>query len=442
LPAALDLASQPVMWLVEAVFIGRISAAALGGMGFALQIVLLTCTVLLTFVMGAIILINRHLGSKKRSEANHILGQTIMAGFLMSIPIGLAWYFGSPFLFRIIHEQDIIGLAGTYVSGTDAGVQYLQIIAFFAPVILTNFIAVGLIRGAGATRRSMTINLVTNTVNIILSPVLIYGLLGLPRLEVRGAAIALCAAHTLGFTMTFYYLRQKSSCLFLSFHELTTPRWESVKTLFKMGLPTTIEQLVWSMGQLVVTGYVALIGITALAVHQIFLRIQGVLSMFYLGFGLAAMTHMGKNLGANEHMAAEHTGQTTHRVVFIFGVTILMLMMVFSSPILHLFVRKGDTVIENYGFRFLFMVFALVQLPKAMNTVISGSLRGAGDIKWIMWVNIFTVILIEMGVNWVGAFVMHLGLMGIWLFQGFDEVSKSVINYLRFRGGKWKLIRL
>jgi Na+-driven multidrug efflux pump len=103
-PAALDLASQPVMWLIEAVFIGRLSAAALGGVGFALQLILLTMTLLLTFVMGSIIVINRHLGSNDRWGANHILGQTVMAGFLLSIPLSLIWYFGSPLLFQIIRE--------------------------------------------------------------------------------------------------------------------------------------------------------------------------------------------------------------------------------------------------------------------------------------------------------------------------------------------------
>ena len=57
LPAAVDLASQPVMWLIEAVFIGHLSAAALGGVGFALQIILLTSTLLFTLVIGAIVII-------------------------------------------------------------------------------------------------------------------------------------------------------------------------------------------------------------------------------------------------------------------------------------------------------------------------------------------------------------------------------------------------
>ena len=209
-----------------------------------------------------------------------------------------------------------------------------------------------------------------------------------------------------------------------------------------MGLPTTIEQIVWSAGQLVVTSYVALMGIALLAVHQVFLRIQGVLSMFYLGFGLAAMTYMGKHVGANQHMAAEHTGKITHRIVFIFGTVILILMMIFSSTLLHLFIRKEDALIADHSFRIVFWVFALVQVPKAMNTVIAGSLRGAGDIQWIMWTNIFAVFILEIGANWIGTAFFHFGLLGIWLIQMIDEVVKSNVNYFRFRGGKWKLIRL
>jgi Na+-driven multidrug efflux pump len=77
-----------------------------------------------------------------------------------------------------------------------------------------------------------------------------------------------------------------------------------------------------------------------------------------------------------------------------------------------------------------------------MNTVITGSLRGAGDIQWIMWENVFAVLLIEVGFNWIGTFLLHLGLVGIWSFQGLDEAVKSSINYRRFRCGKWKLIRI
>ncbi len=443
LPAAVDLASQPVLWLVEAIFIGHLSAAALGGVGFALQIILLTTVLLLTFVIGATILINRHLGSNDRWGANHILGQTIMGGLLLSVPIGLVWYFGSPLLFRFIHEQELItSLSTPSFSGIESGVQYLRTVSFFVPVLVTNFIAVGMIRGSGDTHISMIINITMNIVHVLLAPILIFGLFGLPRLEIKGAAYAMGIAHTLGFSMTLYYLRRKTSTLFLSFSEIIKPRLESFKKLFKMGLPTTVEQLVWAVGQLVATVYVAIIGIRELAIHQILLRVQGVLSMFYLGFGIAAMTFMGKNLGANEHHMAEHTGKITHRIVFIFGVLFLFLIIIFARPLIQLFIKSDDVLLTNYPFRAIFIFFALVQVPKAMNAVISGSLRGAGDIKWIMGITILTVLLFELGANWINVFVLQFGLVGIWTVQGLDEIARSGCNYLRFRGGKWKLIRV
>jgi len=434
LPAALDLASQPIMWLIEAVFIGRLSAAALGGVGFALQIILVTITILLTFVTGAIILINRELGKKNHWQANHIVGQTVMVSFILAVPIGLLWYFGSPVLFAIINEH-----ATQAISGMESGVEYLRLIAYFAPVLIPNFIAVSLIRGSGDTHVSMMINIVMNLTNVVLSPVLIYGLFGLPRLEVAGAAYAMGIAHTLGFVMTFCYLRRRRSTIFLSFREMTTPNFESFKRLFSLGLPTTVEQMVWSGGMLVVTGFVAVMGITQLAIHQLFARIQAVLSMLYMGFGLAAMSHVGQNIGANDHKLALRTGRITRRINLLLGFLVLIVLVVFSEPILHLFIRKEDTVIADYGFKTVFFVFAMVQVPKALNAVISGSLRGAGEIRWLMYVNIVTVLVIEIGCNWAGAFIFKWGLVGIWAIQGADEVLKAFLNRRRFHGGNWKL---
>ena len=434
LPAALDLASQPIMWLIEAVFIGRLSAAALGGVGFALQIILVTITILLTFVMGASILINRELGSNNHWEANHIVGQTIMVSFILAVPVGLLWYFGSPLIFRIINEH-----ATQSISGIDSGVKYLQLIALFSPVLIPNFIAVSLIRGAGDTHVSMVINLTMNIVNLVLSPILIYGLFGFPRMEVKGAAIAMGIAHTLGFIMTFINLRRKRSTLFLSFRELTTPNLKSFKQLFKVGLPTTVEQMVWSGGMLIVTGFVAMMGITQLAIHQLFARMQAVLSMIYMGFSLAAMSHVGKNIGANDPLLAQKTGRVTRRIVLLLGVIVLIVLVVFSGPILHLFIRKEDAVIANFGFRTVFIIFALVQVPKALNGVISGSLRGAGEIQWLMWLNIITVLIFEVGVNWAGAFIFKFGLAGIWAVQFIDESVKAYVNKKRFNDGTWQV---
>lgn len=417
------------MWTVEAILIGQISAAAFGGVGMAIQVIVVCMAVLLTFIVGASLIITRHIGAGKRWEANHILGQTLMIGIVLAIFLSLLWYFGAPQILRLIRDES--GEAKT------AGITYLKTIARFGPLIIINFIAVGVIRGAGETFNSMLVNVGINGLNMCLAPIFIFGLFGFPRLEVYGAALAAGISHTVGFMMTFYLLRSRRSVLFLSFRELTSPNWQTFKKLFNAGLPTTIEQLVWSTGLLLVSTYAAVISITVLAAHQVFLRIQSILSMVYMGFGLSAMTLMGKNLGAAQRKLAQRTAEMAGWVVFVFVIVISASMILFSRTIITIFtddpqvLRTGAVVIK---------LFALVQIPKAVDGVLMGNLRGAGDLKWLMWITIGTVLIFEVSMNWLAAFVFNLSLWGLWLMHTADETFRLVLNYWRFRGGKWKFI--
>jgi len=420
------------MWTVEAIFIGQIGAAAFAGVGMAIQVIILFMTVLLTFVVGSSLIITRYLGADNRWEANHILGQALMIGIVIAFSLAFFWYFGATHIFKLIQEEP--------GSGAErSGVTYLKTVAMFAPFIITNFIALGIVRGAGDTQYSMMINVGVNTLNLALAPTLIFGWLGLPRLEVRGAAMALGISHSLGFMATALLLRSRKSVLFLSFRELTTPNLETFRRLFRAGLPTTIEQLVWAFGQVVITSYAATIAVTVLAAHQAFMRIQAILSMFYMGFGMGAMTLMGKNLGADRQALAEYTAKMAGWVVFFFVLTVVIIMFLFSNHIISVFTNDERVIAVG---SFVLRVFAVVQIPKAVNGVIMGNLRGAGDLKWLMWLSVVSVAVLEIGLNWFVVFVFHLSLIGLWLIQLVDESLRLSLNYWRFRGGKWKLFEI
>jgi putative MATE family efflux protein len=431
LPAVVDLSSQTLMWTAEAIMIGKISASAFAGVGMAIQIIILFFAVLLTFVVGSSVIINRHLGAKNYWEANHVLGQALMIGIVMSVMTALVWYFGATLLFKLIRESEPIA--------QQSGVLYIRIIALFAPLILTNFIAMGILRAAGETRVSMTLNLIINFLNLFLAAILIFGLFGFPRLEVKGAALAVGISHSVGTFCTLYVLRSRKVKLFLSFRELTTPNFRTFERLFKTGLPTTVEQLCWAFGQMVMTGYAAVLGIVFLAAHQVFMRIQAVLTMVFTGFSLAAMTLVGQNIGAREHKRAEQTGRMASYVVLGFVLLIVASIFLFSEPLIALFTSEDAVVQTGAG---ILRLFALIQIPKALNAVLSGNLRGAGDLKWLMYLAIFSVIVSETIFAWVAAFPLGLSLWGIWLVMGLDEVLRLVLNYLRFHSGKWKFIQI
>ncbi|NOY58139.1 MAG: MATE family efflux transporter [Calditrichaeota bacterium] len=429
LPAVIDLASQTLMFTIEAIFIGKLSGAAFAGHSMAIQVIMVFFAVLLTFVVGASLIINRHLGAGEKHEANHIFGQAMILGIIMALAFALIWHSGAIYLFRLIKENG-------ESAAQAAGVTYLQTISYFAPLLITNFVAVGIIRAVGDTKYSMTVNVFINSLNLVLSPLLIFGLFGLPRLEVKGAALAAGIAHSCGFLISFYLVRSRKLQIYLSFRELTTPRWSSFKQLFNYGLPTTVEQLTWALGQLVVTSYVAGIGVTTLTVHAVFLRIQAVLSMVYMGFALTAMTTMGKNLGADENVLAEKMAHITHRVMAVFVFVIVVIMMLFSKILIVVFTTDPATVALG---RKVIFVFAAAQIPKAMSNVLAGNMRGIGDLKWLMWMTMIFVVTFEISFNYFAAFVLGWGLYGVWGIQTADEGVRLVLNYWRFKGGSWRV---
>ncbi len=432
IPAVIDLSSQTIFFTVESIFIARISTAAFAGQGLAIQVIIAFITVIITFIVGSSLIIARHIGADQRQEANHVLGQAVMISLIISIIFGFVWFFGGIYIFKAIKE-------GGTLEAQRAGISYLRIIALFAPIIITNLVAVGCIRGSGDTHLSMIINVSINIINVLLSPVLIFGWFGFPRWEVEGAALAVGISHSVGFLMTIYILRKRKSVIFLSFHELSRPNFTTFKRLIKTGVPTTIEQLFWNIGLLVVSVYAAMLGKDYLAAHMAFNKIQNVLSMAYLGLSMGAMTLMGQNLGAEKRELAERTARTTSWVGLVFSVLIALLLIIFSEQTLFIFTPEAE--ILSIGLSAM-IIFAPLQIPKAVDSVIIGNLRGAGDLNWLMYLTAIGVIVLEVSLNWVGAFIFHLGIIGLWGAHFLDESIRLVLNYWRFRGGRWKTIKV
>ncbi len=430
-PAVLDLSSQTFTWLIEAMFIGHLSTAALAGVGIAQQVIVLTFTVLLTFVMGSSIIVTRYLGARDSWNANHVLAQSLIVGVVLSLIIGVLWYFATPLIFTVIREREPV--AQVYA------INYITTIAWFAPLIVTNFIALGIMRGAGDTLITMKINLSANLLNLLLDVVLIFGYLGFPRLETTGAGLAVGIAHSAAFIATVLVLRSRKSSLFLPMMEVTRPNFQTFRRLVKVGIPTTVEQMIWSVGQLVMSVYAGWLGIVYLATHQVLVRIQSLLTMIFFGFGIGAMTMVGKNLGADQARQARRTGRLNGLVGFLAAAGIALVLFVFAEPIISVF--TNDPAVQDLGIS-LITVFALIQMPKGANIVYTGSLRGTADLNWLMWLAVASAIGFEIIGSWVLAIPMGFGLFGLWIIQGVDEFTRLSLNYWRFNKGNYREVKL
>ena len=169
--------------------------------------------------------------------------------------------------------------------------------------------------------------------------------------------------------------------------------FETFKRLYKLGLPQPLNN--WSgrsvnwCAQL----YAGLLGIVVLAAHQVFVRVQSVLTMAFQGFGLASMSLVGR-IGAGDDDAAIKAGWQTGWVALATAMLIGAGLMLTEQWWFSIFTKKA---VVTFGTSAV-IVLAIIQMPKAMNMVFTGNLRGGGDLNWLMWLAISSVTILKLSV--------------------------------------------
>jgi Na+-driven multidrug efflux pump len=217
------------------------------------------------------------------------------------------------------------------------------------------------------------------------------------------------------------------------------------------GIPVTTEQLIATGAYLVVVRYSMRLGELAAAAHQAIISFSWISTMFYLGVGTAATALTGKRLGANEEDMAERTGYVAWKVSICFGIVFGGMLFFFSRSIMLLFLppeSANNIEVIRIGARCLKIV-AVMQIPKAINIVLSSSLRAAGDVRWLVFVNIIGTAIGEVSLARILGLGMFMasrliqpGLHGIWLGTGIGEAIRSAMNYRRYQAGRWKKIEV
>ncbi|MBN2070423.1 MAG: MATE family efflux transporter [Candidatus Krumholzibacteriota bacterium] len=436
-PIIVDFGAQVVMWTIEPMLVGHLAIRsmqryypglgatgvdALTAVGGVVQVILFTCTILLTFVFGATILINRLLGEKKREEADHFLGQTLFTAMFPAFGIALIWYYLSPVIFRT--------LLGASPAVTAISVDYFRVLSWFAPFILMNFVAIGIVRGAGDTHLSMIVGLLVNGIHLVLAVCLIYGVWFFPGLGVRGAAYAAAIGHTTGFFFTYSVILRGKSVLTFKSYDFRSIKRSSIWRIIKTGTPSTLEQLAWMTGITIVIGFSNRLGPTAAAAHIVALTFHRLFAVMYLAFGMGALTLVGQRYGAKEYIRARQMAHTFQGIVLCVVIFLAAVIFFRAKYLAILFTTDPDVIplcIE------ILKIIAIVQIPKAMSYILSFSLRGVGENRYPMYLAFGGVFLIEVLLGFNLAFVFGLSLAGLWIAAIIDEVLKVLLSARRFR---------
>ncbi len=429
LPAAGEQGLGLIVGLVDTFLVGHLSSAALTAVGIANQWVMLVTTFIMAVSIGTTALVARATGAQDQALSRRVLRQSLLLGFLLGLLGAMAlsiWY------------APAIALLGTPATAVSAAHTYLRVVALVFPIWSMMILGNAALRGAGDTTTPLLVMIVVNIVNIGVAWVLIRGVAGFPQLGVLGAALGDMSGRLIGGLLVFALLLKGQSGLKLA---VIWPRfdWGMAKRIFNVGLPTGLERFSFRIAMMVFSSIIASLGTVAYAAHQVAINGESISYMPGFGFAVAASTLVGQSLGAQKPERARKSGYLTYKMGAALMAFMGVVFIFFAGDIIGIF--TNDPQVIATGTMPLRLVGFTQPLLAAM-MIFSSGLRGAGDTRPPMLINGLSPWLVRVPLAYLLAIKLGWGLNGAWVAMMVDMSARGILDYLRFRSGKWAFVKV
>ena len=428
-PMILEMVMESLFALIDAFFVSRVSVDAVATIGLTESVVTLVYSVAIGISMAATAMIARRVGEKKPEAAAVAAVQAIGMAVILSIIFGLSGFF---------FAEDILRLMGATESIIASGSNYTRILFSTNLVIMLLFLLNGIFRGAGDASYAMASLWIANIINIILDPLLIFGIGPFPELGVTGAAVATSIGRGIGVIFQLYLLIFGGGIIKIAARHLKVA-WGVVKRLAWVGFTGTLQFLIASASWIVLMRIIAQFGSEAVAGYTIAIRLIIFTILPSWGLANAAATLVGQNLGAGQPERAETSvwRSAFFNMLFLFSVSLIYFLG--APPILGLFnddpevLRAGILSIRIISAGYIFFAYGMV-LSQAFN--------GAGDTRTPTIINFFCFWLLEIPLAYLLAVNLEWELAGVCAAIAISETVMAIVCILVFRRGKWKTVEI
>ncbi len=425
-PMVLEMLMESVFAVVDIFFVSKLGPEAVATVGITESVMTVIYAVAAGLSVATTALVARRIGEKRKKEAGVVAFQAILAGIFISFIIAL------PGLF---FAKEFLLLMGATESMAEEGKLYPAIIFGGNAVVMLLFIINAVFRSSGDAAISMRVVWFANIINLVLDPLLIFGIGPFPELGLAGAAIATTIGRGIAVIYQFYLLFRGNYRIKLY--------WKSIQIkvnvmfeLLQISGGGILQNLVATSSWIFLVRIISVSGSEALAGYTIAIRIILFALLPAWGLSNAASTLVGQNLGAKHPERAERSVWITGYANMIFMGTIGLFMALFPEFFIRLFI--ADEAVVNFGamaLRIISFGFAFY----AMGMVLIQGFNGSGDTFTPTKINLVCFWIIEIPLAYILAITFELGLVGASIAIVTAESLLATIAYFLFRKGKWKL---
>ncbi len=425
IPMVLEMVLESLFAVVDVFWVGRLGADAVATVGLTESMLSLVFAIGLGVAMSTTAMVARRIGEKDPEDAAIAGVQAIVLGLVISLALGIP---------AGIYAPKLLEWMGATPAIVASGSGYARIALGGCGAIVMLFLNNAIFRGAGDAAIAMRLLWISNILNLILDPCLIFGLGPFPRLGVAGAALATLSGRSIGVLYQFYRLARGTERLrALAYHlRLNMP---VMLRLVRVSLAGILQFAISNSSFIFLVRIVSLFGAAAVAGYTVAIRIVIFFILPSWGLSNAAATLVGQNLGAKQPDRAAQAVWRTGFYNMLFLGTIGIFFVIFATPSVRLFVNDPAVVpIAAIALR----TFACGNIGYAYGMVMLQAFNGAGDTFTPTIVNFFGFWLLEIPLAWVLASWVGMRSEGAFLALVIAECFMAGAGMVLFRQGRWK----
>lgn len=424
-PIFLEAVLFSIIGSVDTLMLSGYADNAVGAVGIANQIVSLFQVISNIITTGTGILCAQYIGAGRSTKDKQplILGALLVNGLLgavFSIGIGA----GAPWLLKLMNIAP---------EQYGYGMEYLRVVGSFLFVQMIAMTFTVLIRSHGKTKATMVFSLLMNVVNMALNYILIYGKLGFSPMGAEGAAIATVISKCLACLMSGVYLL-KAVLPGMSFRPDWTAMGQAIKRILAYGSPAAGEQISYTLSKLVVMAMVTSLGPVAVNTYTYVNIIVGYTYLLSMALGQGTSIMVGWEAGRQGVEKAKSICQFSTNTSFLIAIATLGLLCLIRVPVMDLF--TDDPAIIAMGGAVILSDFVL-EAGRSRNLVLVGALRAAGDVRFPLYIGLFSMWFFSVGASYLLGICLNWGLVGIWIGLGLDECFRALLMQVRWSRGRW-----
>jgi len=424
-PMVLEMLMESIFAVVDVFWVAKLGASAVASVALTESMMSIAYSLAFGLAIGTTATVARRVGERNHSGAADAAVQAITLGILVSTTLGVLGAWLAPDLLRTMGaDADVLA----------QGTGYARVMLGGSASVFLLFVINATFRGAGDAAVAMRVLWLSNAINLVLDPLLIFGIGPFPELGVTGAAVATTIGRGTGVLFAASSLWKGAGHISVHrehLHVHLAAMWR----LVRLCATGTFQILIGTAAWIGLIRILATFGSVAVAGYGIAIRIVifGILPAF--GLSNAAATMVGQSLGAGDPDRAERAVWTASRYNLAFLGTLGVLFVAGAPWIVGAFTPEPDVrQVATLGLRIIALGFPLY----AFGMTLTQSFNGAGDTWTPTWINLFVFWLFEIPLAWFLASRTALAWRGAFLAIMLAYVSLALVSAAIFRRGRWK----